>query len=63
MVAQYRRKGFTMNQTTLQEIYFDLCDLLNSGQIDDFIISGFQEFKTLREFIEEQKTKLENLGV
>jgi len=52
-----------MNQTTLQEIYFDLCDLLNSGQIDDFIISGFQEFKTLREFIEEQKTKLENLGV
>ena len=44
--------------TKLQEVYFDLCDLLNSKQIDYIAISGFQEFDTLREFLEEQKNKL-----
>lgn len=45
--------------TTLQEIYFDLCDLIDSGQIDDIAISEPAEFETLREFLTEQKTKLE----
>lgn len=44
--------------TKVQEVFFDLCDLLNSGQIDDIALSGFQEFATLREFLEEQKNKL-----
>ena len=44
--------------TKLQEVYFDLCDLLNSRQIDNIKLSGFQEFDTLREFLEEQKNKL-----
>lgn len=44
--------------TKLQEVYFDLCDLLNSRQIDNITLSGFQEFDTLREFLEEQKNKL-----
>ena len=48
-------------QTTLQEIFFDLCDLLDSGQIDDIKLDGFDEFETLREFIEEQKSKIESL--
>lgn len=48
-------------QTTLQEIFFDLCDLLDSGQIDDIKLDGFEEFETLREFIEEQKAKIESL--
>lgn len=48
-------------QTTLQEIFFDLCDLLDSGQIDDIQLEGFDEFETLREFIEEQKNKIEQL--
>ena len=48
-------------KTLVQEVYFDMCDLLNSGQIDDFTISGFQEFNTLREFILEQKQKLEQI--
>ena len=47
--------------TTLQEVFFDICDLLNSGQIDDVVISGFQEFETLREFLEEQKQKIESV--
>lgn len=49
--------------TTLQEIYFDVCDLIDSGQIDDFALRGFQEFKTLREFMEEQKGKLEAVEI
>ena len=51
----------TKTLTLLQEVYFDLCDLLNSGQADDFSIDGFQEFDTLREFLEEQKTKIERI--
>ena len=44
--------------TTIQEVFFDLCDLIDSGQIDDFQLSGFQEFETLREFLIEQRDKL-----
>ena len=44
--------------TALQEIYFDLCDLIDSGQVDDIAISEFAEFETLREFLVEQRTKL-----
>jgi hypothetical protein len=51
----------TKTLTSLQEVYFDLCDLLNSSQVDDFSISGFQEFDTLREFLEEQKNKIERI--
>jgi aryl-alcohol dehydrogenase-like predicted oxidoreductase len=45
-------------KTTLQEIFFDLCDLIDSGEIDDIAISEFSEFETLREFLIEQRTKL-----
>lgn len=48
-------------RTTLQEIFFDLCDLLDSGQVDDIQLDGFAEFETLREFLEEQKAKIESL--
>jgi hypothetical protein len=51
----------TKTLTLLQEVYFDLCALLNSGQMDDFSINGFQEFDTLREFLEEQKTKIKRI--
>lgn len=44
--------------TTLQEIYFDLCDLIDSGDIDDIAISEPAEFETLREFLVEQRNKL-----
>jgi hypothetical protein len=47
--------------TKLQEVYFDLKDLLNSGEIDDIVLDGFQEFETLREFIEEQIDKIEQV--
>ena len=45
----------------LQEIYFDICDLLDSGQIDDIQITEPEEFSTLRELLEEQKAKLEQI--
>ena len=49
-----------MNIVPLQEIYFDLCDLINSGLVDDINISGqFEEFETLKEFLVEQRDKLE----
>lgn len=44
--------------TALQEIYFDLCDLIDSGQVDDIAISEPEEFETLREFLVEQRNKL-----
>lgn len=47
--------------TLVQEVYFDVCDLLNSGQVDDFSLTGFQEFNTLREFLLEQQHKLEKI--
>mgnify|MGYP000226309869 CR=1 FL=1 len=49
-----------MNET-LQEIYFDICDMLDSGQVDDVQITEPEEFSTLREFLEEQKAKLEQI--
>ena len=47
--------------TQVQEVLFDLCDLINSGQVDDFKLSGFLEFDTLREFLEGQRLKLESI--
>ena len=45
--------------TTIQEIYFDLCDLLeNNEALANIKIEGFSEFDTLGEFLEEQKTKV-----
>lgn len=44
--------------TTLQEIYFDLCDMIDSGQVDDIAIDEPAEFETLREFLIEQRAKL-----
>jgi hypothetical protein len=53
-----------MNQSTLtkiQEIYFDLCDILNHNDLDNVEIEGFEEFDTVREFLLEQKTKIEEI--
>ena len=44
--------------TKIQEVLFDICDLINSGEIDDIALTTFQEFETLKEFLEEQKEKL-----
>lgn len=43
--------------TTVQEVFFDLCDLLENNDLDE-TIEGFEEFGTLREFIIEQREKL-----
>lgn len=49
-----------MNKSTLtqlQEVYFDICDLLDNNELDD-TIEGFFEFDTLRQCLEEQRRKL-----
>jgi len=43
--------------TKVQEVYFDLCDLLDNNELDDRI-DGFQEFDSLRDFAYEQKAKM-----
>lgn len=45
-------------KTTLQEVFFDLCDLIDSGQVDDIALSDFAEFSTLSEFLIEQRDKI-----
>ena len=54
-----------INVVKVQEVYFDLCDILNSckHQLAEIQIEDFQEFENLLEFLEEQKTKLEEAGV
>jgi hypothetical protein len=47
--------------TLLQEVYFDICDLIESKQIDDISIAGFEEFETVLEFLQEQKEKLSQI--
>jgi len=50
-----------MNQNTLtlvQEVYFDLCDLLDNNELDQSIEGFTCEFDDMREFIQEQKDKL-----
>ena len=44
--------------TKVQEIYFDIADLINSNEINGVNITCFQEFETLREFLLEQHRKL-----
>ena len=44
--------------TTVQEVYFDLCDILENNDYSDVKIDGLYEFDDLREFLIEQKNKL-----
>lgn len=44
--------------TTIQEVYFDLCDILENNDYSDIKIEGLYEFDDLREFLIEQKNKL-----
>jgi hypothetical protein len=46
--------------TLVQEVYFDLCDILDNNELEDGI-EGFMEFDNLREFIEEQKQKMSRI--
>ncbi len=47
--------------TTVQEVYFDLCDILEKNDYSDIKIEGLYEFDDLREFLIEQKNKLAEL--
>jgi hypothetical protein len=44
--------------TLLQEVFFDICDLLDSREVDRIKLKSFDEFETLGEFLQEQKQKL-----
>jgi hypothetical protein len=43
--------------TLVQEVYFDLCDILDNNELDDKI-KGLYEFDTVRDFMSEQREKL-----
>jgi hypothetical protein len=43
--------------TLVQEVYFDLCNILDNNELDDKI-DGLYEFDTVRDFIYEQRAKL-----
>jgi hypothetical protein len=49
--------------TTVQEVYFDLVDLQNNNYLKGIKIEGFdlEEFKNMRDFIDEQISKLNYL--
>lgn len=47
-----------MTLTFVQEVFFDLCDAIEKGDLYDYPIQGFEEFKTVIEFLEEQKRKM-----
>lgn len=47
----------TNTLTLVQEVYFDLCDILDNNELDDRI-KGFSEFDSIRDFMIEQKQKL-----
>jgi uncharacterized UPF0160 family protein len=47
--------------TLLQEVYFDVCDAIDEGNLYDVNIDGFEEFATVLEFLKEQKQKLEQI--
>jgi hypothetical protein len=47
----------TNTLTLVQEVYFDLCDILDNNELDDKI-EGLYEFDTVRDFVYEQKAKL-----
>jgi hypothetical protein len=47
--------------TTIQEVYFDLEDLQQNNYLKGVKVEGFEEFKNMQQFIEEQISKLNYL--
>lgn len=47
-----------MTLTYVQEVFFDLCDAIEKGDLYDIEIQGFEEFATVLEFLKEQKRKM-----
>ena len=47
--------------TTIQEVYFDLEDLQQNNYLKGIKVEGFEEFDNLRDFIDEQISKLNYL--
>lgn len=47
--------------TKLQEVLFDICDLIDSGEADNIRIKCLPEFDTMYEFLREQKIKLQGI--
>ena len=44
--------------TKIQEVYFDLCDILENNDYSKTKVKGLYEFDDLREFLTEQRNKL-----
>ena len=48
----------TNTLTLVQEVYFDLCDILENNDYSKTKVKGLYEFDDLREFLTEQRNKL-----
>jgi hypothetical protein len=60
LFSTYKR-GLIMSRNTLtlvQEVYFDLCDLLDYNELSESLEGFTCEFDDMREFITEQRRKL-----
>lgn len=44
--------------TQVQEVYFDLCDILDNNDFSEVKLEACFDFETLQEFLEAQKAKL-----
>lgn len=49
--------------TKIQEVYFDLEDLQQNNYLKSVKIEGFEEFKNMQQFIDEQINKLNYLEI
>ena len=47
--------------TKLQEVLFDICDLIDSGEVNNIRIKCLPEFDTMYEFLREQKIKIQGI--
>jgi hypothetical protein len=51
----------TKTLTKIQEVYFDLCDILDNNDFSEVKLEGCFDFETLEEFLIEQRNKLSEI--
>ena len=48
-------------QTALESVYFDICDLIESGDADGIKLTESEDYETLRECLVDIKQRLESI--
>ena len=57
---QYTPKNIEKTLELVQQVYFDICDLLEREKCTTKI-KTFEEFETMEDFMAEQKSRLEEI--